>query len=117
MSIDYSKISFSSQAVALKLIKEGSGSGTIPATSGGGSDEYQTVTIPHGQSTDELIFRVVVSIPGYPVYNEFFVVPFAVSGLFATPSIDSTNLYIEVGQSGFGLPSQVFQYYYRILIP
>ena len=104
-------------AAALKLVKEGSGSGAIPATSGGGSSEFQRVTIAHNQNTDVLLFRALVVIPGYPVYSNYFVVPFAVSGLFATPSIDATNLYIEIGQSGAGLPAQGFQYYYRILVP
>lgn len=116
MSVNNALLTFSSDTAALKLIKEGSGSGTIPAT-GAPSSEYQRITIPHEQGTDVLIFRVLLQIPGYPTYSNYFVIPFAVSGLYATPSIDATNLYIEVGQSGFGLASQSFQYYYRVLIP
>lgn len=115
--MNYDNVGFATSVAALKLVKEDSGSGTIPATSGGGSSEYQRITIPHGQGTDLLLYRVLVVIPGYPTYSNYFVVPFAVSGLFATPSIDSSNLYIEVGQSGVALPAQGFQYYYRILIP
>lgn len=95
MSIDYSKLNLSTDITALKLIKEGSGSSTIPAT-GAPSTEYARITIPHGHSSDVLVYRVLIVIPGYPTYSNYFVVPFAVSGLFATPSIDSTNLYIEL---------------------
>lgn len=116
MTINYSMLNLSSDTAALKLVQEGSGSGTIPAT-GSPSDTHQRIVIPHGQGNDLLLFRVLIVIPGYPSFSDYFTVPFSVSGLFGTPSIDATNLYIEVGQSGFGLPAQDFQYYYRILIP
>jgi hypothetical protein len=114
--IDYTNVSFGTAASALKLIKEGSGSGLIPAT-GAPTNEHQRVTIPHGQSTDGLLYRVMVSFPGYPAYSDHFVIPFTVAGLYATPSIDATNLYIEAGQSGVGLPAAVFLYYYRVFYP
>lgn len=110
---DYTNVGYSSSITGLKLIKEDSGSGTIPAT-GAPSDESTIITIPHGHTSDKLAYRVLVVVPGYPTYSNYFVVPFAVSGLIATPSIDTTNLYIEVGQSGNSLPAQAFSYYYRI---
>lgn len=114
--IDNDLLNMSSQTIALKELMRGSGVGTIPAT-GTPSVEYQRIVIPHGYGSDKLLYRVMIVIPGYPAYSDYFVIPFAVSGLFATPSIDATNLYIEVAQSGFELPAQDFQYYYRILIP
>lgn len=116
MTIDTSKLRFDSTKAALKLVKEGSGTGTIPAT-GSPSTEYQRIVIPHGQATDKLLFRILVRIPGYVSFSDYSVAPFTVAGLIATPSLDATNLYIEVGQSGHTLDAQPFEYYYRILIP
>lgn len=120
MTVDNSKVSFWSGNAALKLVLSGSGSGTIPAT-GSPTGEYQRVAIPHGQGTDKLLFRVLVVIPGFPApYNTFFVTPYAGatgSAGYATASVDGTNLYIEVGQSGNGLSAQPFSYYYRVLFP
>lgn len=117
MSVDYSKLKLATSRSALKLLLEGSGSGTIPAT-GAPSVEHARITIPHGHTDDKLIFRVLITVPGFaPPYNEYFVIPWVASGVFATASIDTTNLYIEIAQSGFGLSSQGFNYYYRILVP
>lgn len=118
MSIDNSMLSLATNTVALKLIDENNGTSTIPATSGGGgSSEHVSIPIPHNQGHDKIICRVMIVIPTYPTYNNYFVTPFAVSGLWCTPKIDATNLTIEVGQSGVSLPARNFSYYYRILVP
>lgn len=119
MSVDYSKINYFSQAVALKLWKEGNGSGTIPATASPSSPpQFDRITIPHGYVSDELIFRVLIAVSGAtPPFNEHFVIPYTGGGSYATASLDATNLYIEAGNASSGSPALNFNFYYRILIP
>lgn len=116
---DYSKANFLSSASALKLWGEGSGSGTIPATAMPSSPpQYDRITIPHGYGSDELIFRVMIVIPGASSpFNDYFTLPTSGGGSLGTASIDDTNLYIEVGNAGSGDPAFNFNYYYWILIP
>lgn len=115
--MNFDGIALFSEASSLKQIISGNGSGTIPATSGGGSSEYTLIEIPHGHDNDELVFRVMCKIPGFSFYSDWFVAPLAVSGLYATPSIDTANLNIELGQSGVSLAAQPFDYTYRVFIP
>lgn len=117
--IDYSKVRFLSDASALKLWKEGSGSGTVPATEPPSSPpQYDRITIPHGYGSDELIFRVMIVLPDVlPPFNQYFTLPTSGGGSIGTASIDDTNLYIEVGNAGSGDPAFNFNYYYWILIP
>lgn len=119
MSADYEKLNFLSLETSLKLWREDSGSGTIPATALPASPpKFSRITIPHGFGSDELVFRVLVVIPSAsPPFNNYFVIPYAGGGTYATASVDSTNLYIEVGNTSSGSAALNFNYYYRILIP
>lgn len=112
--IDLTKILISSQSSALKLWKEGSGVGTVPARTGA-DFQYDQITIPHLYGSDELLFQVGI----YTVAGDVYYTPlFANGGFYAISYIDATNLYIEVGDAStvdeLSIP---FQFTYRILIP
>lgn len=116
MSRDLGKLIFSTEDVSWKLIKEGDGTETIPA-SGVGLTTAAIATIPHGHDSDEIVVDVGIREP-------------STGGVYFTPFSsqaqtvkylcyhDDTNVYIE-GQQGGAAPRSAltFNYTYRIRIP
>lgn len=121
MTIDYTKIQFSSAASSQKVLLEGTGVFTIPALPGAG-ESTATATIPHAFAGDNLLFQVsVVGLtPG--VLIDPTTLPWASNDsrvrLYA--SVDNTNLYItgiDSDTGGGGQPARPVTYFYRVLIP
>ena len=95
----------------LKLYAEGSGTDTFPAAPGGFVLVEETITIPHGYGSDELIFQA--SIGGVAIPFTTFV-----GSLQYSTMIDATNLYISIASAPFSSQSSYdFTYSYRLLIP
>jgi hypothetical protein len=98
----------------LKLFKEGSGSGQVPARVGVDM-EYDLITIPHGYGSSELIIQAALVADGDNVILPFVA---GAGGFGAAAFIDDTNLYIEVSDSSVvNQPAIDFDYTYRLLIP
>ncbi len=112
--IDFTKILISSQSSSLKLWREGSGSGIVPARTGV-DFKYTQITIPHDYGNDNLLFQVGI----YNQTGDVYYTPlFASGGFYTIAYVDSTNLYIEVGDASVvNEPAINFRYTYRILIP
>lgn len=111
------EIAFDSRVVALKVIASGTGSITAPYTE---SMDSNTVTIPHGQNSTDVIPSVIASAPLYESVT-YFSLPYAsADGRIALDvRIDSTNMYLIATSQTGGLPQDAvdFTYFYTILIP
>jgi hypothetical protein len=117
MSTDYTKIQLISSASSNKVFAEGTGSFTISAL-GGAGETTTTATIPHGFSSDNLLFQV--STNGGPQSGT--ILPWQSNDGRVTlyAYIDSTNLYvtgISSDSGGLGAPAYPITYYYRVLVP
>lgn len=115
--ISYNKIQLVSSASSNKVIKQGSGSFVLSAL-GGSGETTTTATIPHGFSSDNLLFQVTSN--GGP--QDGTVMPWESNDgrVILYASIDSANLYvsgISSDVSGYGAPSYTIVFYYRILVP
>jgi hypothetical protein len=117
MSIDWTKLQLYSGASSNKIWLENSGTFTVAAAPPN-SDGHTTITIPHGFGSDNLIWQV--SMTG--AASDWHVVPYAPgdNSLWLFASLDTSNLYItgtQIDSSGFGRPSYVCSYTYKILVP
>lgn len=117
MSTDYTKIQMTSAASSNKVLKEGTGTFTIPGFTAPG-ESTATATIAHGFGSDELL--VQVSVDNVTVGSA--AIPWGSNDnrLILYPAVDSTNLYITgIFSSGGAGAEPVIDvtYYYRILIP
>lgn len=115
--IDYQKIQLVSNASSNKVLLEGSGSFTLASLPGAG-ETTTTDPVPHGFSSDNLLFQV--SCDGGP--QDGTILPWESNDgrVILYASIDSTNLNvtgISSDLSGFGAPAYTITYYYRILVP
>jgi hypothetical protein len=96
---------------------EGSGTFTVPAAPPS-SDNFATVTIPHGFGSDNLLWQVSMTDAG----GDRHIVAYAPGDntLWLYASLDATNLYItatQIDSSGSGIPSYACSYTYKILVP
>lgn len=112
MTVDIKNLMMSSTASSQKLIKEGTGTLTIPAFTGPGVSTG-LVIIPHGHNSDKLLFQVVQNDRVSPYgSNDNRRREFAY--------IDNQNLYIVSKYEVTGSTSEPaisVPYSYRILIP
>lgn len=118
--MNYRNLVMSSKTISLKTIQEEKSTGVIPATpfNGGlGGAASANLVIPHNQGDDHLVFRVMVRVPGSPIFSDWFVAPLTIFDFWVRPSIDSERLYIELTQAGVSLPALNFEYAYRIFVP
>lgn len=117
MSTDFTKIQLSSSASSLKVLKQGSGTFTIPLLPGAG-EKQATATIPHGYTSDNILFQVATTGGS----TDGVILPWESNDgrVILYAQIDSTNLYIignDNDSGGTGQPARTITYYYRILIP
>lgn len=117
---DYSKAQMFSTASSNKLFLEGSGTFSVSAL-GGAGETFGIATIPHGYSSDELIYQVSATINTAGTGDKS-VLPWSSNDnrINQYAYIDSTNLYIvciSSDSSGFGSAARTVSYYYRLLIP
>lgn len=115
--IDFSKLQLSSANSSNKIILQGSGSISVPALAGAG-DTFGVATIPHGYSSNNLIFQVTTT----GGTTDGVILPWSSNDgrMFQYASVDSTNLYIyaiSADASGLGAPAYVIDYTYRVLVP
>lgn len=116
MSKDIFKLLFSTSSVSTKIILEGTGSGTIPA-SGAGSSNSTTINIPHGHSDDDIFVEVAIY---EGLSGNSYLLPAASSNLSVVynASHDSTNLTIKGYQGAVvARPALNFDYAYRVFLP
>lgn len=109
----------SSEASSNKVFVQGVGTFTVPNLPGAG-EINAIATIPHGYSSDNLMFQVsaTTDLAGTTGWTTL---PFESNDgrLIMYAYLDGTNLYIvsiHVDSSGFGYPSQVVNYQYRVII-
>ena len=120
MTLNLLNIQLSSDNSSNKVFKQGVGTFTVPNLPGAG-DTYGIATIPHGYTSDNLMFQVsaTTDLAGA---TGWATLPWESNDgrLIMYAYLDSTNLYIvslHVDSSGSGYPSQVVNYQYRVLIP
>lgn len=118
MTVDQTNTQLMSDNSSLKILKEDSGTISVPNLPGAG-DTFGAVTIPHEYGSDELLVQVWSSV-GYSSGGT--VLPFNSNDnrIIAYTKLDSVNLYIYIIHSdagGFGFPASSHNYSYRILIP
>ena len=117
MSVDLTKIQMLSSASSQKMWLQGTGSFTVPGLPGAGNT-YGGVSIPHGFSTDNLIFQVATT--GGPTSG--VVLPWQSSDgrILQYAQVDGTNLSIyciSTSASSVATPGFTINYSYRLLIP
>lgn len=107
--------SLTSDGFNLKLHKEGSGSGEVPARTGI-DIQYDHIAIAHGYGSDELIWQVAITTSGSETY---YFSPILTNGSFLVDAyIDDTYFYIDVADASVVSESAIpFTYEYRLLIP
>ena len=113
MSTDFTKIQLTSTASSLKVWKESTTSVTV-ASLGGAGETHSSVSIPHGYTSDLLLFQVADTTNGVILpweNNDGRVIEYA--------RLDGTNLYIFVNHnsSGGAFPGSTINFSYRLLIP
>lgn len=116
MSMDITKLLFSSTAISTKLVLDDTGTSTIPA-SGAGSRNSVVVTIPHGQVDDNIVVEAFIF---EPVSGNSYPLPFSSGNqsVIYTVYHDSTNIYIEGSQGAVvARPDLDFTYFYKVFIP
>lgn len=117
MSVDFTKLRLSSTASSNKVLLSGTGSFSVAALAGAG-ETFSSATIPHGYSSDNLLFQVTTVGGG----TDGVILPWQSNDGRVTQyaRLDSTNLYIfciSSDASGLGSAGFTITYYYRILIP
>ena len=120
MTLDLTKIILSSTASSLKVLKEGSGSLTIPGFTAPG-EATGTATIAHGYGEDGLLFQVS-SDGGTSPTTDATVLPWESNDgqVILYAYLNSTNLVIVGIDSSVGagpVSARTISYYYRIFIP
>lgn len=117
MTLDSTNIQFSSANSSLKVLKEGSGSFAVGAL-GGAGETLGSVLIPHGYTSDNLLFQVTTN----GGYLSGVILPWESNDgrMIQYAQLDSTNLAIACissDSSGLGAPAFTVSYFYRLLIP
>lgn len=118
MSVDYTKLQLLSSSSSNKVLLQGSGTFTIAALGGIGAALGQA-TIPHGFTSDRLLWQVATFTN---VTAEYVILPWESNDtrLNQFTNLDDTNLYIfgvSSDSSGLGAPAYTISYYYRLLVP
>ena len=115
-------IMFSSDLSSTKLVKQGTGSVSVPAL-GGAGETYGIATIPHGYGSSELIFQVAATrdTGGTDVTLIAQLPWISPDGRIRQYAyVDETNLYVvclSFDGSGSGAPARTMNFEYRLLIP
>lgn len=116
--MDQSKILLSTKDATNNLVLSDNGSVSVAAITNG--IRQATATIPHGLETDDVIPQVTITPPGFTPGTSTIVPYVSNDGrIGAFVSVDSTNLYITAfvsDASGFGSPSGIFTFSYKLVM-
>ena len=111
------EVTLDSRKASLKAVSSGTGAITAPYTA---SIDSSIVTIPHGQSSTDVIPSIIASAPLYEVVT-YFSIPYAsADGRVSLDAyVDDTYIYLKATSQTGGLPQDAvdFTYFYTILVP